>query len=221
MTSLPVICDNPDCGQLFFVDGVVGIHNSKNVQIKNVSLAEVCPKCRSDGHIVDGSYSKFFDDALGFVVSPATKVVDYQKLRTIFERSIQKELTLGDLRAVVREEIPQYLEPIETLFEAKEEEAKAKDQKETFRFRSTLFVSILGVAIAALALPGVSNNIGVLMGKLQSQKQSIIEQAVAKYSELKQSFNSPNSKTESDLKFKKPSRPPARGFGKYLDKKKP
>lgn len=56
-TIVPVICDNRDCGAIWFTESFISIGPGMSVDLTRNSVSP-CPECKGSGHIPDGTYTQ-------------------------------------------------------------------------------------------------------------------------------------------------------------------
>lgn len=95
-TTIPVICDNPSCGTLWFSQSIFGIGPGATINSTG-NRAGPCPVCKGMGHIPDGIYTHtsatLFNTAELHLVNQAFKALWEKAKAGATSDQIQKEIT--------------------------------------------------------------------------------------------------------------------------------
>ncbi len=105
-TSIPVLCKNPDCGEVFLSDFAIATSPGASISFEGCVTGS-CPKCGSVGMITSGTYLGVGLQTATFIPQSAADRYIFEKTLVLIRQALRSNTPSKDFEQTALEELPQ------------------------------------------------------------------------------------------------------------------
>ncbi len=103
-TPIPAICDNPQCGHVFFVTSFIGIGVGGSAHLEGNKIGP-CPKCRGSATVPGGLYRNTGTQILVEPLSTADRAM-LEKALALVKQAVAKQMPVAEFQKAAEEQVP-------------------------------------------------------------------------------------------------------------------